>query len=265
MVAREIEGDLHDDKSVVSLLKWTSGMGPIVGSAQVGSDQASTDVIVGSDGRPQLQHPLVTFSRQGETLRGNLSFPEGTPKETMVEAIRKRLEREGFTDAEAAATRAVEGASLVSQSVEVTANKEADFPKLRRHAAKIALAAATTLPEVHVGSDFSESLRQKLHSSDGLPDQHVDAPRTLRARREALRAEVIEIDTPEVKDGLPAAQVTFLPISAGTLIDVHLLGQTHLAGPFLVVAGFPPAGDSLVAIVRETAEPLSVIPMPTPH
>lgn len=256
-LSRTVEGDIHARDSVIDIIKWAAGEKSIRGEADLGDQGKRVDVLVDADGRPVLEHPDVRYERKGDRLEGGLSFPEGTPPEEMAAGIEKRLRREGLSEeaAKEAARKAVAGAVIVSQSIQVESTLEAKLDSLRRHSAKVALAASVA-GDVPIDSEFSEALRQTLNSSDGMPEQAADSQVVERIRQKVSTA---GLTPPVSSDGRPSAQVTFADVAGGTLVDVHVLGQPHPAGPVLIPVAMPELGTDGIKVVRETSQPLEVL------
>ncbi len=256
-LGQTVEGDIHARDSVIDLIKWAAGEKSMRGEAALGDEGRRVEVVVDADGRPVLEHPDVRYERQGDRLEGRLTFPEGTPPEKMVAGIEKRLRREGLPEevAKEEAKKAVADAVIVSQSVEVESTLEADLGSLRRHSAKVALAASVAVG-VPIDSEFSEALRKKLHSSDGMPEQAADSQIVERIQQNVSTA---GLTPPVASDGRPSAQVTFAAVEEGTLVDVHILGQPHPSGPALIPVAMPELGMDGIRVVREASQPLEVL------
>jgi hypothetical protein len=53
--------------------------------------------------------------------------------------------------------------------------------------------------------------------------------------------------------------VTFASVEGGTLVDVHILGQPHPAGPALIPVAMPELGMDGIKVVREASPPLEML------
>lgn len=203
-----------------------------------------------------MDHPIIKVQQAGDKINATFSFPEGTSAQEMVDAISKSLDRRGVAPSRAReiAEQLVATASVRSQAISVETALVARLDLLQRHAAKVTVAAAVKAG-VPVDSEFLDAVRDVLDSEDGQPFEVPAAAVLERVRAvNAGRGG----SPPAAADGQPAAQVTLTRVGGATLVEVHILGLSHPAGPYLVPATIPDLADGDAIVVREDGQPLRV-------
>jgi CheY-like chemotaxis protein len=89
-----------------------------------------------------------------------------------------------------------------------------------------------------------------------MPEQTADSQNVELIRQKVSAA---GLTPPVASDGRPSAQVTFAAVEGGTLVDVHILGQPHPAGPALIPVAMPELGMDGIKVVREAGQRLEVL------
>jgi hypothetical protein len=251
-----IEAPIHGRASVLDLIKMAAGTGTVRGTTVLEGMSEPVKVTVDADGQPRLDHPVVEIDVVGDKITGRLLFPEGTPAQEMVDAVYKALERRGVAPAPAqlAAEQLVRQAKVTSQPITVNSALTARIDLLQRHAAKVTIAASVKAA-IPIDSDFTNAVRKILDSEDGEPFEAPSAELNDQVRATNSKRGG---SPPAATDGLPAAQVTMTRVGEMILVDVHLLGLPHPAGPYVVHAPIPDLADGDAILVREDGRPLRV-------